>query len=102
MVEQADNTMVFSIDQLRSIIVPYALERGFASASIFGSYARSAADGDSDIDVLVDKGSARYLAVCGLADHIYQCTGKMADVFDVTELKPGPFRDAVLSEAVAL
>ncbi|MDO4807261.1 MAG: nucleotidyltransferase domain-containing protein [Coriobacteriales bacterium] len=102
MVDQTDNTTVYTISQLRSIIEPYARERGFFWARLFGSYARGEATGRSDIDVLVDKGPARYLAVCGLADHIYQATGKMVDVIDVSELKPGPFRDAVLREAVQL
>lgn len=102
MVEQTDNTTVYSLSQLSDIILPYVRERGFLWVCLFGSYARGDATGQSDIDVLVDKGDARYLAVCGLADHLYRKTGKMVDVFDITELKPGVFRDTVLEEAVPL
>ena len=102
MLEQTDNTTVYSIDQLRSIITPYVQSRNFASAHLFGSYARNEASGTSDIDILVDKGDARALAVCGLASHVYRATGKMTDVFDICELDEGPFRDSILRDAVAL
>ena len=102
MLEQTDNTTVYTIEQLRSIIAPFVRSRDFASAYLFGSYARGEADGTSDIDVLVDKGNARALAVCGLANHIYRATGKLADVFDMSELDQGPFRDSVLRDAVVL
>ncbi len=62
----------------------------------------SEADGTSDIDILVDKGNARALAVCGLANYVYRSTGKMTDVFDVSELDQSSFRDSVLRDAVAL
>lgn len=102
MLEQTDNTTVYTIDQLRSIVAPYVRSRGFVSAHLFGSYARGEADGTSDIDILVDRGKARALAVCGLANHVYRATGKMTDVFDICELDEGPFRDSVLRDAVAL
>lgn len=102
MLEQTDNTTVYTIDQLRSIVAPFVESRGFANAYLFGSYARGEASGTSDIDILVDKGKARALAVCGLANHVYQATGKLTDVFDISELDQGPFRESVLRDAVAL
>ena len=73
-----------------------------ACACLFGSYARGEADGTSDIDILVDKGQARALSVCGLANHVWRETGKLADVLDVSELDQGPLRDAVMRDAVTL
>ena len=102
MLKQTDNVTVYTVDQLRAIIAPFVASRGLAGAYIFGSYARGDADGTSDIDVLVDRGQARALAVCGLANHIYRETGKLADVFDVSELDQGPFRDVVMRDAVAV
>lgn len=102
MVEQLDNTRVYTTDELRGIICPFVRRRGMRWVALFGSYARGEADGMSDIDVLVDKGDARALAVFGLANHIYEVTGKRADVFDVSELKEGPFKDEVMSQLVML
>lgn len=102
MTEQTDNTTVYTIDELRGIILPYVRLRHMRSASIFGSYARGEADGSSDIDILVDKGDNRCLSLGGLAEEIYERTGKHPDVIDVSQLLPGPFRDRVLREAVAL
>lgn len=102
MLEQTDNTTVYTIDQLRSIIAPSVKDRGFINAYLFGSYARGEASGTSDIDMLVDKGQARALAVCGLANHVYHVTGKMTDAFDIRELDQGPFRDSVLRDAVEI
>lgn len=102
MLEQTDNTTIYSIDQLRDIIAPYVQSRNLARAYLFGSYARNEADGTSDIDILVDRGKARALVVCGLANHVYRITGKMTDVFDISELDEGLFRDSVLRDAVPL
>ena len=102
MLDQSENTKVYTIDELRHIIVPYVRERGMRWARIFGSYARGEANGFSDIDILVDRGDARFLALGGLAEHVYEATGKRPDVIDVSQLKSGNFRDTVLSEAVAL
>lgn len=100
--EPKDTSTVYTLDQLRSIIVPLVEERGMLSASLFGSYARGEATPESDIDLVVDKGPARYLALCGLSGAVYDATGKLPDVYDISQLEPGPFRDEVLREAVAL
>ena len=100
--EATDTTTVYTIDQIRDIVVPYARDRGMRWARVFGSYARGEATGESDIDVLVDLGDARALSLFGLMEHIWESTGKRPDVYDVAELLPGPFRDEVMREAVAL
>ena len=102
MVVQRDNTKVYTIDEIRSIVLPFIELRGMRWAGLFGSYARGDANGSSDIDVLVDKGDARALSVFGLADHLYENTGKRVDVFDVSELSDGPFKDEVMSQLVML
>lgn len=100
--EPKDTAVVYTIDDLRRIIVPLVEGRGMREARIFGSYARGEATPLSDIDVLVDKGDARYLAICALSGDIYDATGKLPDVYDITELNEGPFKDTVLREAIAL
>jgi predicted nucleotidyltransferase len=100
--EPTDNSTVYTIDELRDIILPYVRRRRMKSASVFGSYARGEADGNSDIDILVDKGDNRFLALGGLAEEVFARTGKRPDVIDVSQLLPGSFRDQVLREAVTL
>ena len=100
--EPTDTTTVYTIDEIRSMVVPLVAARGMGDARVFGSYARGEATPDSDIDILVDKGSARYLALCGLSGAIYETTGKVPDVYDISQLDQGPFRDRVLKEAIAL
>ncbi|MEE1157848.1 MAG: nucleotidyltransferase domain-containing protein [Atopobiaceae bacterium] len=102
MASPSDKTKVFTLDELRAIIRPLVERFGMRSASIFGSYARGEAVGMSDIDMLVDRGDARALSVFGIAEAVSEATGKEVDVFDVSQLLPGPFRDEVLSEAVAI
>ena len=100
--EPTDTTTVYTLDDLRRIIVPLAKERGMRAVRVFGSYARGEATPASDIDVIVDKGSSRYLAICALSSDIYEATGKLSDVYDISELDEGPFKNEVLREAIAL
>lgn len=97
-----DTTTVFSLAELRQMISPLIERYGMRSARLFGSYARGDANGESDIDLLVDRGACGFLDICALADDIYRASGKLSDVYDVTELRQGPFRDSVMREAVAL
>lgn len=98
--QPTDTTTVFSLPDLRAMISPLIQSYGMRWARIFGSYARGDANGESDIDVLVDRGACGFLDICSLADDIYRASGKLSDVYDISELDDGPFRDAVLAEAV--
>lgn len=94
---------IYTIDELRSIIAPILKKYGMVSASLFGSYARGQADTDSDIDVILfGKPGFRALDVFGVAEDLHRQTGKNVDVYEQSELKPGPFRDNVMREAIAL
>ncbi len=97
------NAKVYSIDEIRQMIEPLLEKYDMASASLFGSYARGAADATSDIDVLlVGNEGFRALNVFGVAEDLHRRSGKPVDVYELSELDAGPFRDAVLREAVAL
>ena len=94
---------VYTIDEIRAMVLRLLGRYGMESASLFGSYARGEADADSDIDVLL-KGEEgfRGFNILGVGEELSLASGKRVDVYEVFELVDGPFRDAVLAEAVAL
>ena len=88
---------VYTTGELRDMIVPLLRKYDMASASLFGSYARGEANEASDIDVLL-VGNRGF----GIAEELHRLSGKRVDVYEISELEPGPFRNAVLREAVEL
>ncbi len=94
--------VVCSTNELRGLIVPLVRKYGLRGACLFGSYAGEA-DASSDIDVPLDGGVGfRRLSVYALSEDLRASSGKDVDVYELSELDPGEFRDAVLREAVAL
>lgn len=56
----------YTIEELRDRITPIARQHGVQSVSLFGSYSKGTADGDSDIDLKIEKGKLRSLfQICG-------------------------------------
>lgn len=97
-----NSDVVYSTNELRGLIVPLVRKYGLRGACLFGSYA-GGADASSDIDVLLDGGVGfRRLSVYALSEDLRASSGKDVDVYELSELDPGEFRDAVLREAVAL
>ena len=94
---------VYTIDELRQIVVPLLDKYGMQEARLFGSYARGVADASSDIDLLLTgKPGFRPLAVYGLSADVMEATGKKVDVYEMCELDPGTLKNTVLAEAVLL
>ena len=52
---------VYSLDEIRTIVIPIARQHGVAALYLFGSYARGEATAESDIDFLMDGGEIRSL-----------------------------------------
>ncbi|WP_154052844.1 nucleotidyltransferase family protein [Olsenella uli] len=95
--------VVYSTNELRGLIVPLVRKYGLRGARLFGSYARGEADASSDIDVLLDAGDGfRPLSIYALSEDLRASSGKDVDVYELSELNPGEFRDTVLREAIAL
>lgn len=98
-----NSDVVYSTNELRGLIVPLVRKYALRGACLFGSYARGDADASSDIDVLLDGGDGfRPLSVYALSEDLRASSGKDVDVYELSELGSGEFRDAVLREAVAL
>lgn len=63
--------MIYTVEQIRNIVMPIAHSYGVKSLSLFGSYARGEATENSDIDLLVD---------CGAVRSAFQMGGLYADL----------------------
>lgn len=97
------NGIVYSTAELRNLIMPLVHKYGMRSARLFGSYARGEADASSDIDLLLDGGTDfRPLSIYALSEDLRASSGKDVDVYEMSELDPGEFKDTVLREAVVL
>lgn len=68
--------MPYTIEEIRTKVIPIAIRYGVASFSLFGSYARGEADEKSDLDFLMQKGSMKgLLSYCGML-------AELEDAFD--------------------
>ena len=78
--------LVYTLDQLRQLIIPLLKQYGMKGASIFGSYARGTPSEESDIDLLVDS-PLRGLDFIGLIESIRESLAdKEVDVIDISEI----------------
>ena len=85
LVEQAlgaylDDAAGLSVEQIRSCVVPLAQEYGAQKVSLFGSFARNDATGESDVDLLLDKGNIKGLRVLDFQEAVAQRLGRPVDV----------------------
>ena len=56
----------YTIEEIKRIITPIAMEHGVKSVSLFGSYSNGTASVGSDIDLKIEKGKLRSLfQLCG-------------------------------------
>ena len=76
----------YSIEELQSIIVPLAQKYGAERIFLFGSYARGNMTNSSDIDLRIDNGSIRGLALAGLLVDLEDALGIPVDLIPTTSL----------------
>lgn len=94
---------IYTIDEIRQMVLPLLDRYGMSQAKLFGSYARKTADAESDIDLLLFAGDEfKPLNIFGVAEDLHRASGKRVDVYEMSELDESPFRENVLKEAVAL
>lgn len=103
MVIAVNSLAILKVEDIRAMVVPLLEKYDMRSASLFGSYARNEADENSDIDLLLEGNTGfRPLNVFGVAEDLFRLSGKRVDVFEISELDEGEFRDRVLREAIRL
>lgn len=76
----------YTIDELRKIITPLAEKYGAERIYLFGSYARGDEVEHSDIDLRIDKGQIRGLALAGLLVDLEDALGLPVDMLSTTSL----------------
>lgn len=68
--------MVYTIDEIKFIVIPIAQTYGVSSVRLFGSYAKGNATSDSDIDFIIDKGDLigiKYFSLLADLENAFDC-----------------------------
>lgn len=72
--------MVYTLEQLRSLVAPVAEKYRLKAVYVFGSYARGEATEESDVDILVDREGS-------LVHSLFQMGGLYGDLEDAVKKK---------------
>ena len=76
----------YSIQELKDIVNPVAQKYGAERVYLFGSYARQDMTESSDVDLRIDKGSIRGLALAGLLVDLEDALGLKVDLIPTSSL----------------
>ena len=79
--------IIYTQDQIKSILYPVFKEHHVHKALLFGSYVKGMAKAESDIDIVVDS-ELRGLSFYGLLEDIVTSLNKKVDLLDVTQIIP--------------
>lgn len=77
---------VYTIEQLRTMLIPVFRLHGVKRAVLFGSYGKGVAGADSDIDLLVDS-RLRGLRFVGLMEDVRSTVDKDVDLLDISHVE---------------
>jgi len=77
---------IYSIDEIKRIVIPIARKYDVDRVSIFGSYARGEANNVSDLDFVVDKGRLRGLKFAGMLGDLQDGFEKKVDLLTSSSL----------------
>lgn len=77
---------IYTIEQLRTMLIPVFRLHGVKSAVLFGSYGKGVAGPDSDIDLLVDS-RLRGLRFVGLMEDVRSTVDKDVDLLDISHVE---------------
>ncbi len=77
---------IYTIEQLKIMLIPVFRVHGVKHAVLFGSYGKGQAGINSDIDLLVDS-SLRGLRFVGLLEDVRNTVDKEVDMLDVRHVE---------------
>lgn len=80
------NPHIYSLEEIKELVVPVAEKFGVAKVYLFGSYARGKAHTNSDIDLLIEKGALKGLfALSSFKLELLDVLGKKVDLVTVRD-----------------
>jgi len=88
---------VYTIEQLKALLVPVFQRNNVRKPIVFGTYGKGEASPNSDIDLFVDSG-LRGLDFYGLLEEVVHAVGKDVDLIDASEVVPGSPVDMEIAE----
>lgn len=94
-------TEKYSIQELKDIVTPLAQKYGAQRVYLFGSYARRDMTESSDVDLRIDKGSIRGLALAGFLVDLEDALGLKVDLIPTSSLD-GQFLSSIQEDEVLL
>ena len=68
--------MIYTIEEIRTIVIPIVKSYGVKRISLFGSYAKGKATSTSDIDFIMDKGDLigiKYFSLLDDLENAFDC-----------------------------
>jgi len=75
------STRIYTIDEVKRLIIPILIKYGVDKAYVFGSYARGEATPESDVDILIKRGNIKTLfELSGLFEELKEILAKSIDV----------------------
>lgn len=78
---------IYTIENIKDIVIPIANKYNVQSIYLFGSYARGEANENSDLDFLVFGGENFKLTnIFALAEDLRNAFGRQVDVFEISEI----------------
>ena len=80
---------IYSIDEIKHIVVPIAIKYDVDRVYLFGSYARGEAVSTSDLDFVIDKGRLRGLKFAGMLGDLQERFDKSVDLLTSSSLIDG-------------
>ena len=87
--------MVYSVEELKRRIAPVAEKYGLQAVYLFGSYARSEATEQSDVDMLIDRNGSKILGMFemgGVYEDLCACIHKEIDLVTTQTLEQSSTR----------